>query len=183
MVKPTIKQLQEEFAKHKYDFAMKFHLVGVRSRANVPNRFDDLVGVVKDDEVYWFTATTNAGRHWLLNLMNPKGTAMVVPNQYKNSWVLGYHKGQYKALTQYAPIDVYRDSNKNEIAEVTTNIERGIFGINIHRANPNAISTLVEKWSAGCQVLNNPQEFAQLISMCEASGNKFFTYTLFNEWL
>jgi len=183
MIKPTIKQLQEQFAKHKYDFTMKFHLVGIRSRANVPNRFDDLVGVIKDDEVYWFTATTNAGRHWLLNLMNPKGTAMVVPNQYKNSWVLGYHKGQYKALTQYAPIDVYRDSNKNEIAEVTTNIERGIFGINIHRANPNAISTFVEKWSAGCQVLNNPKEFAQLISMCEESGVKYFTYTLFNEWL
>ena len=183
MVKPTINQLKEEFAKYQYDFTMKFHLVGVRSRANVPNKFDDLVGVVKDNEVYWFSATTNAGRHWLVNMMNPKGTALLVAKQYKNTYVLGMHKGQYKALVQYAPVEVYRDANRNEIAEESQVIQRGNFGINIHRANASAISTLVEKWSAGCQVLNNPKEFSQLISMCEKSGVTYFTYTLLNEWL
>ena len=100
-------------------------------------------------------------------------------------WLYAIVPLQYIALYYFLQTIQLSSNNKWEMIRriMVMVLLRGIFGINIHRANPNAISTLVEKWSAGCQVLNNPQEFAQLISMCEASGNKFFTYTLFNEWL
>ena len=64
------------------------------------------------------------------------------------------------------------------------NTQTGLYGINIHRATGRAgkTSTRVDKWSAGCQVLNNPKDFARLIDLCKASGLKEFTYTLLREF-
>ena len=57
-----------------------------------------------------------------------------------------------------------------------------MFGINIHRANPSAISSIIDKWSAGCQVLNNPTEFASMLKACKDSKLTGFTYTLLREF-
>ena len=173
--------LKAQFSHFGYEF-LTFHLVGIRSNANVPNEFDDLIGLVNGTNVLWFTGTTNPGTHWLKNLMNPKGTALLKPGQYKDSWKLGLHRNQYKALVQCAPITVFRDKDKDAIAEETAVTDTGLFGINIHRANPNLISKFVDKWSAGCQVLNNPADFKKLIDACEGSGLTRFTYTLLKEF-
>lgn len=177
----TSAELKTKFNELGYKFP-KFHLVGVRSNANKPNEFDDLIGVVNGTKIAWYTGTTNPGTHWLKNLMNPKGTAVVKPGQYIDSWKLGLHRGQYKALIQYKPITVYRDKDLDAIAEETAITDVGVFGINIHRANPNAISKFIDKWSAGCQVLNNPADFKLLIEACEASKLNCFTYTLLKEF-
>jgi hypothetical protein len=174
-------ELKAQFDVLKYDWP-KFHIIGVRSKENINNRFDDNIYVVDGNMLYRFTATTNPGRHWLLNLMNPKGTAVLKPGQYDDAYQIGLHKGQYKALVQRRPITVYRDTDKDETAEEQGIEDTGLFGVNIHRANPNAISSLIEKWSAGCQVLNNPKEFAKLIELCENSKLKEFTYTLLREF-
>lgn len=171
-----------------------FQLVGIRSTADAPDQFDDLIGVFQYVEgnptINWFTGTTNPGVHWLKNFMNPKGTAVLMPGIYENAWVIGKHQGKYEALVQYAPISVFRDKNKNNKSEtfdtqgkkeIKTQVDRGLFGINIHRANEKTISRIIDRWSAGCQVLNNPTEFAQLLSLCKASGKKTFTYVLFEE--
>jgi hypothetical protein len=129
-----------------------------------------------------FTCTTNPGTHWLKNLLNPKGAALLKPGQYVDSWKIGMHQGKYKALVQAKPITVYRDGNKNDLAEESSVEQTGLFGINIHRANPSAISTIIDKWSAGCQVLNNPEQFKTLLDTCEKSGQKAFTYTLLREF-
>jgi hypothetical protein len=113
--------------------------------------------------------------------MNPKGCAVLKPNQYLNAYKIGLHKGEYKALVQYAPVEVYRDNNKNEIAEEIGVVDKGLFGINIHRANPKATSLLIEKWSAGCQVLNNPIQFENFMNRVQSSGMNYFTYTLLKE--
>ena len=114
--------------------------------------------------------------------MNPKGAALLKPNQYFNTWKLDLHQGKYTALCQRKPVTVYRDSNKNNFAEETAVTDTGLFGINIHRANPNAVSSIIDKWSAGCQVLNNPKDFELLINKCKDSGLKEFTYTLLKEF-
>ena len=181
MKKYTIEELKAEFAKHNYEW-LPFHFVGIRSTANLPNQFDDLFGMVYGDKVEWFTCTTNPGTHWLKNLMNPKGTAVLKPGQYVDSWKIGMHQGKYEALTQAKPITVYRDGNKNDLAEESSVEQTGLFGINIHRANPNAVSSIIDKWSAGCQVLNDPKQFATLLAACKASKQKAFTYTLLREF-
>lgn len=181
MKRYTIDELKNEFAKLGYTW-YPFMLVGIRSNANIPNEFDDLVGVVEGDKVSWYTATTNPGTHWLKNLLNPKGAALLKPGQWVDSWKVGMHQGKYEALTQVKSITVYRDSNKNLIAEESSVEDTGLFGINIHRANPNGISKFIDKWSAGCQVLNNSTEFAELLNKCKSSGLKSFTYTLLKEF-
>lgn len=177
----TIDELKNEFKKHNYEFP-QFHLVGIRSKANKPNEFDDLIAVINNNEITWYTCTTNPGTHWLLNLLNPKGAALLKPGQYKDSWQVGLHQGKYQALTQCKNVTVFRDGNKDNIAEESKVTETGIFGINIHRANEKLVSKLIDKWSAGCQVLNNPQQFNELLTKCKQSGLKQFTYTLLNEF-
>ncbi len=172
--------IKEAFAEHKYEW-MPFHIVGLRVHDARPNRYDDLIVLIDGDIGYTFNATTKPGKHWLLNLLNSKGTAVLKPGQYINTWQIGLHQGKYKALTQCAPLVVYRDNDKDEIAENLGVEEKGIFGINIHRSNPSLTSQLVDKWSAGCQVFADPKDFEFFMKKCEASGLKKFTYTLLNE--
>jgi hypothetical protein len=181
MKKYSYTELEAEFARLGYQWPT-LHVIGVRSKANEKNKFDDTFYLVNGPLMRVFSGTTNPGRHWLLNLMNPKGTAVLKPGQYIDTWKLGLHKGQYEALVQVKNVTVYRDNDRDETAEEQGKEDTGLFGINIHRANPNAISSLIEKWSAGCQVLNNPTEYATLIAACKASGNKAFTYTLLREF-
>jgi len=181
MKRYTVAELKIKFNELGYAFP-EFHIVGIRSQANAPNEFDDLIGIVSGNKVSWFTATTNPGTHWLKNLMNPKGTALLKPGQWADSWKLGLHRGEYKALIQCKPITVFRDKDKDAIAEETAVTDTGIFGINIHRANPKWTSKFIDKWSAGCQVMNNPADFKMFIEACEASGLSRFTYTLLREF-
>ena len=176
----SISELRIEFEKHSYIWP-DFHLVGIRSKANTPNRFDDIIAVIDHNEIFWFNCTTNAGTHWLKNLLNPKGCANLVPRQYVNTFVLGLHKG-IKALKQFRPVYVYRDGNKNDLAEETAVIDCGMFGIDIHQANAKLISQWVDRWSAGCQVVPDPANFKTILNLCSASGRKEFTYTLLKEF-
>lgn len=180
MIKPTAAELKQVALKKGYQW-LPFQLINIRSSADKPNEFDDLLGVFNNGVITWHTGTTNPGVHWLLNILNPKGAAVLAEGQHLNAWVVGKHKGQYKALVQYAPLPVYRDGNKNNKSEQIGKPIYGHYGINQHRANANAISRIIDKWSAGCQVRNNPQEFNDFMTICENSGVKYFSCILFNE--
>ena len=177
----TAEELRAQFKKLGYQFP-DFHIIGVRSNADAPDQFDDLIYLFDNGTLLCFTGTTNPGKHWLQNFMNKLGTAVLKIGQYINAWTIGKHQGLYEALVQIRPVTVYRDNNRNERSEETAVTETGLFGINIHRANPNVVSVLIGKWSAGCQVLNNPKEFATLIERCKKSGKSQFTYTLLQEF-
>jgi hypothetical protein len=181
MKKYTIEELLREFKKHNYQW-FDFMFVGVRSTLDKPNEFDDLIGLVSNGKITWFTGTTNPGVDWLKSLMNPKGTAVLKPGQYVDTWAIGLHQGKYEAFKQVKPVTVFRDKNLNDKSEEAATTETGLFGINIHRANAAAISKIIGKWSAGCQVLNNPADFASVLASAKASGRKFFTYTLLKEF-
>ena len=176
----TIDELKAEFERLNYTW-FDFHFVGIRSNVNARNFFDDLFGVVIGDEIVWFSCTTNPGTHWLKNLLNPKGCAILKPNQYVDTWKIGYHQNKYKAFVQNKEVEVYRDKNLNDISEETGVLDTGFFGINIHRANDKIASKLIDKWSAGCQVLNNPSDFQKVLCFAENSKLKSFTYTLLKE--
>lgn len=155
-------------------------IIGVRSKADQPNQFDDKIYLISKNGFWGFDATTNAGASWLQKPMNPKGTAVLKPGYY---WYkLGTHSG-YEALVQAAAVTVYRDNNKDlKIDEIAGTEETGWFGINIHRANDSAISKFVNLWSAGCQVICNPADFKTLMTECKASGLKQFPYYLIQEF-
>lgn len=177
----TTEELRARFKEMGYQFP-EFHVIGVRSNADVPDRFDDSIYLYDNGELLYFEkATTNPGAHWLQNFLNKSGTAVLKLGQYINTWIIGKHQGLYKALVQIRPVTVWRDADKDLKSE-TGKEDTGMFGINIHRANPSITSVLIGKWSAGCQVLANPVEFDTLISRCERSAKTQFTYTLLQEF-
>jgi hypothetical protein len=54
--------------------------------------------------------------------------------------------------------------------------------LNCHRARAQGTSTQVDKWSAGCQVLANSDDFDQLMKLAKYAAKHYgdsFTYTLF----
>ncbi|MDH4263851.1 MAG: hypothetical protein OEV78_12490 [Spirochaetia bacterium] len=58
------------------------------------------------------------------------------------------------------------------------------FGVNIHRSHQQTAMTRVDKWSAGCQVFQDPEHFAFFLKLCDIAAAKYgnsFTYTLLTE--
>ena len=170
------------------------NIIGVRSKKSVrqENKFDDAIIVCwgVDSErtgipnKLIFAATTDPGIKSLKAPMNYKGTAILVPGQYRGSHTIGFHQGKYEALVQCAPVKVYRDADKDNILDMDKRtIDTGIFGINIHKAG--IASVIVDGWSAGCQVLAIEKDYAIFMDLCRKQklagyGDKF-TYTLLEE--
>jgi hypothetical protein len=165
------------------------NIVGVRNSSTgdqITNKFDDLITVSYMIEGMWhfhqYQATTDPGKHWVENLLNSDGVAILVPGQYRGSHHIGLHQGKYKALRQKNPVKVYRDNNLDgEYDKLEENIKEGLFGINIHRASASGTSTQIDKWSAGCQVIASNQDFAEFMELATRSSSAWgnsFTYTL-----
>ena len=184
---------QKILARKGYAFFTKgeynLNIIGVRHKgAKVTNHFDDCLVVIyntgnEKNVKRVFTCTTLPGKKAMEHPMQVKGTAILKEGQYRGAWKIGYHKGKYKALCQAKPVPVYRDGNKDDKFDLNPiSIDRGIFGINIHKAGDN--STLVDGWSYGCQVLAKSLDFNALMRLAERSASIFgnsFTYTLINE--
>lgn len=155
------------------------NIIGIRSEDNTPNVFNDLITVSWRFKNNWnflkFAATTDPGLYWLEHPMNTLGTAVLAKGQYRSSHVKRKHRGDYYAVCQKGELTVLRngvpDKGKN-------------FGINIHRANAKKESIIIDKWSAGCQVLANPHEFDLFMTCVDEAiecWSNSFTYTLLLE--
>tara|TARA_R110001592_G_scaffold336010_2_gene621092 strand:- start:3635 stop:4243 length:609 start_codon:yes stop_codon:yes gene_type:complete len=172
---------------------LNVNIVGVRNDATegkVTNKFDDCITLSYKVDGEWcfecFKCTTDPGDDWMDNPMNRKGTAILVPGQYRGSHKLRLHQGKYLALGQQKPVKVYRDKNTNGVYDFDeATIQEGLFGINIHRATKYAgrTSTNIDKWSAGCQVIASNDDWVQFLGICQAAREEWsnnFTYTLIN---
>ncbi len=179
---------------------------GIRNSDIQANTFNDSIIVwweVPDTDLWdvvRFAATTDPGLYYRNNPINKLGTAILKAGQYRNCYQIGKHRGS-DALIQTAPITVYRDANDDNIIDIDSpnvNEQTGMFGINIHSANENGQSVLVDKWSAGCQVIQNTMQeyfineklysmsefdyFMLLMNLATANYGRKLTYTLINEY-
>ena len=129
--------------------------------------------------------TSLPGLHWLENPMNTKGCAILKEGQYK-SYKVDKHNGKYDAICQrLGDVTVWRDDDRDREYDMVKGTEMtGKFGINLHRAHSNYELETVDKYSAGCQVIQDPDEFDVHMEVvkkaAEVWGNSF-TYTLINE--
>jgi len=174
---------------------LNLNIIGVRNsetKNRVTNAFDDCITLSYKLGGEWkfhcFKCTTDPGTHWVENLLNPNGVAILKPNQYRGSHKIGLHQGKYEALRQQKSLEVYRDDNQDGIYDcLEEDVEKGIFGINIHRATAKTggKSTRIDKWSAGCQVIASNDDFAVFMKICNQAkdlwGNSF-TYTLIESY-
>tara|TARA_R110002020_G_scaffold298435_1_gene514251 strand:+ start:221 stop:826 length:606 start_codon:yes stop_codon:yes gene_type:complete len=167
------------------------NIIGVRNsktKGRVTNAFDDIMTIsYKIDgewQYYEFACTTDPGSHWVKNILNKKGVAILKPDQYRGSHKLKLHQGRYLALGQKKDVTVYRDNDRDNNYDLNeSKIDTGLFGINIHRATgkTGGKSIRVDKWSAGCQVIADNDDWHQFLDICQTAreiwGNSF-SYTL-----
>ncbi len=190
MYTPKIYALKKAFAKKGYTLktgVWELNIIGIRNSQSQPNTFDDTICVLfqdsyKDDTLLSFSATTDPGQFWLLNPMNVKGCAIMKEGHYPNAYKIGLHKG-YKALQQVNKMTFFRDNNLDATPDFKNSSEiYDVIGANIHRASSVYTSTLVDKWSAGCQVIN--KNWLNFIELCDQSvlvtERNLFSYTLLN---
>lgn len=168
------------------------NIIGIRTNHQniVTNQYDDIILVIyKEKGVQnhkMYQMTTEPGKHFMQeSLGNTKGTAILVPGQYRSCWTIDKHRNKYYALCQCGKVKVYRDGNFDNVYDLLPEkIDEGYFGINIHRSNEAYTRQTIDMYSAGCQVFNNPKDFKEFMDLCykqkELYGNKF-TYTLINE--
>jgi hypothetical protein len=187
MIFPRVKSIlrNKGFVLHKRPYEL--NIVGVRTRSTKANRFDDEIHVFyKSKPLKWeyhiFKGTTDHGTFWLENPMQPQGTAILAQGQYVNAYKIGLHLGKYKALVQVAPVTIMRDYDRNaKLDFFNGQKDTGLFGINIHRAMSKGTTKFIDKYSAGCQVFQNADDFLRFMEMCEKHSSLYgnrFTYTL-----
>ena len=193
----TTENIKSYFAAKEYRFfdtpdrKLNLNIIGVRRDNQGTNTFDDFLLVMyREEELminHRWQATTDPGKYWLKNPINPKGTAVLAPGQYRGTWQIGKHQGKYEALVQRKPVKVYRDNSKDEVIDynnISTMVDEGYFGINIHRSNPYDQSYAINKWSAGCQVFKKVDDYKEFMKLCNDSAKIYgnsFTYTLIEE--
>ena len=167
------------------------NIIGVRNsktKGRVTNAFDDTLTISYKIDGEWqyheFNCTTDPGSHWVENLLNEKGVAILKPNQYRGSHKLDFHQGRYLALRQKSDVTVYRDNDRDNNYNLNeSKTDTGVFGINIHRATGRSggKSIRVDKWSAGCQVIADNDDWHTFLGICQSAreihGNSF-SYTL-----
>lgn len=197
MIPPILKRVEalgyKVFSSGPYDL----NLFGIRSSQAKAGSFDDWMGCAYQDEkmmwvVEWWPATTDPGVYWLegYDSSRVKGTAILVPGQYRGVYKIDKHGGKYEALCQRnGPVKVWRDSNRDDVLDWSGPEYEGMYGINLHHAsyNPSRPSTVVNKWSAGCQVHAGIHTFERMMSLARLqikhhpTWAQAFTYTLITE--
>jgi hypothetical protein len=193
-------QIRESYRHLGYKFKeteLGLNLYGFRSRNSQSNQFDDKIGCAWKQGgkgyVYEFNGTTDPGKYWLQNPMKQAGCAILVPGQYLDVYEKGLHAGKYDAFKQCAKMAYVRDNDKNteldfslyrDPEKAKTAIFWDIIGSNLHRASEWQVIQWVEKYSASCQVIQDPKNFKKLIDLRNNSmavGHKKWDYTLFEE--
>lgn len=162
---------------------LNLNLVGWRNRLARVNEFDDFLAVYWQEGSKWrekvYEGTTLPGKPWLLQPMNKRGTAILVPGHYPSVYTLGYYHGS-KALLQTGNFKVYRDSNRDsEFNLDPATIEVGKFGMHMHKAG--VLTKVVGLSSAGCQVFRRAEDHKEFMELCGYAADywgKKFSYTL-----
>ncbi|MDF5710592.1 MAG: peptidoglycan-binding protein [Nostoc sp. S4] len=123
---------------------------------DTPNQFNDRRIVIEVVDgvpkiVNHWQATTEPGRWYTYNPMNPGGAARIKFGQYK-AWAVGIHGNSepHEALVQVAPITVHRDFNK-DFQRTGDKLDTGIFAVNQHYGYDAPVND-IKNASAGCLV-------------------------------
>ena len=172
------------------------NIVAKRSKNSVSDKFDDVLNVFYRApngslQGFSYPITSDPGKHWLLNPLNKDGTLIMKPGQYRKVFYIGKHgrsgSNPYTALEQIGDIEYVRDNNKDHILDFdlfadSRNVIKGIFKTNIHRASAWREMLGIGRYSAGCQVFANVNDFDHFMDLChlqkrDGFGDKF-SYTL-----
>lgn len=187
----TIDKLKSLFKQKGYSFFesgnYNLNIIGVRGE-HKPDEFSDKLYIIFREygsmRVLIAPMTTYPGLYWLRNPMTPEGCAIMKEGQYRKAYQIGNHRRVTALIQTGNKVKVYRDNTKDgTITLLEDSVIDGYFGINIHPVMDKNNKTVGQD-SAGCQVLQDYEDFRKLIRLCYSAmdvyGN-YFTYTLINE--
>lgn len=171
------------------------NIVGVRNDSGDASKFDDFINVIYKSEGDWvcdiYPVTTEPGVSILkrpLKAVEDKGTAILVPGQYRSTYKIDWHGSKQKGHTALCQrggqVSVWRDNNRDEIPDYHGPEDEGWYGINIHKHRGSDARVNTGGSSAGCQVFQSSRDFAEFMETCDESREKWgnsFTYTLLEE--
>jgi len=167
----------------------EYWILGVRSKEDEPNKFDDKFYIFKGDKfIDVLTGSTNTGTYGLLNWKkwSSEGAAQIKDNEwYYDVWERGLHKGKVAALRQKGPFKVIRDYNNNKKSgDITKWSWERYKGLNFHPNTYNLNTTVkkwtIGKWSVGCQTPNDIPKYKKFMRSSEPQD--IFTYCLIKEF-
>ena len=196
--KVMVEQYKRVFFEKGYAFFengdYNLNIVGVRNDSGDASKFDDFLNVLYKVDGEWvcdvYPATTEPGTSILrrpIKAVRHKGTAILVPDQYRSTYRIGTHGGKrsYTALVQRGgKVRVARDNNRDSKPDYHNPEEEGWFGINIHKHWGSDARVNTGGVSAGCQVFQSSKDFYEFMDTCQQSADKWgnsFTYTLIEE--
>jgi hypothetical protein len=156
------------------------------------NAWNDVRIIVRDDGSVPLScwATTEPGKFYTFNPLNPGGAFRIAFGQYREAWEIGMHRDQV-ALVQCGTISGYRDYNQ-DFRRTGDSIDTGdVFGVNQHTTSGSfgASPPEVDRWSAGCLVgRNSSTHYNSFIPLIKGSGVNRFDTTIvagdeFSSWL
>jgi hypothetical protein len=174
-------------------------ILGVRSSEDYTDKFDDKFYEFDGEKfLRVLSGTTNPGASILkggFRAYNKAGAAVLKANEwYYDLWKYGLHKGKMPALLQLGSrVKIFRDGDLDGKSEQIGGIIEGWFGINFHTntydfSDPNlkVKKDSVSGWSAGCQVSNDREKYAEMMQYySKASKNgtqSHVTYCLLDEF-
>ncbi len=182
-----IKEILKEYGFVLYTRPYELNIVGLRSKSVRSNAFDDEIHVFyTNPDGKWnyhiFPATTDPGTYWLNNPAYTQGTAILAQGQNLDAYSIGKHRGLYEALVQVKPVTVIRDYDRDAILDFNNGAKQtGNFGINMHRAESSGSTKSINKYSAGCQVFKDADDFYAFMQLCKYHAKVYgnsFSYTL-----
>lgn len=165
-------------------------LIGVRSKADIFNQYDDKF------YFYWnrvfithTTGTTNPGSFSLLGgwkSTNKIGSAIVKSDEiYYDVYGYGLHKGKMPALRQIGNMKYFRDNDNDKFSEEIGKEYSGNFATAFHFNDYNIVSKtlkiLIGGWSEGCQVANVSEPYNKIINLVKSEKKKV-SYALLKEF-
>jgi hypothetical protein len=162
-------------------FTDKVNIGGIRTNNNTPDAWNDFIYIEFKGKFLFFVGTTRPGVYWLQHPSRQNGTFVMAPGQHIDCWYKSLHNG-YPALCQCKPMPGYRDNDKDNLVDPdTTKIYMDGEGVDIHHAHALVKQTVIDKYSAGCQVIDAFSDWQQFFEIYTSSTQEFYSYTLLLE--
>ena len=192
-------QLRAALTQKGYAFFEKddynLNIIGVRNKSGDASKFDDTINVLYKVEGEWvcdmYPMTTEPGTSilkWPIKEVRHKGTAILQPDQYRSTYVIGWHgnksRGHMALIQRGGTVKVWRDNNRDAEPDYHGPEEDGWFGINIHKHRGSDARINTGASSAGCQVFQSSKDFHEFMETCDLARDRWgnsFTYTLIDE--
>lgn len=179
-----------EIAKKSGAIIDPFTMIGIRNQDEPQlDEFNDYIGFLYKGSLWLMKGTTDPGVYWTMNPITAAGAtgaAHLCYGFHSRIWMLGVHMPgtgfAHSAFLQIGnSVRIWRDLNKDFNQDDNDIVQVGYFGINCHRAAKGTVVEKISNYSAGCQVVQNSDEFEFMYAKAQESEQKAFSYLMLDK--